>query len=116
MGLLDGIKGIIFRETCVRSINYDKRSLEMKLNAEAAAIKFSLGDFKTETEKIHEASESSELLDNYQYQMCMVCKSLEKDDPEWKKYNKLRIGTFHVLWKLIYKSNIFYDKIHKNYL
>jgi hypothetical protein len=28
---------------------------------------FSIGDFKTEIEKIHEASEFSELLDNYQY-------------------------------------------------
>jgi hypothetical protein len=30
MGLLDGIKGIIFRETYVRAIIYDKRNLEMK--------------------------------------------------------------------------------------
>lgn len=97
MGLLDGIKGMISRETCVRAINYDKRNLELKFNAEAAGVKFSLGDFKTETEKIREASEFSELLDNYQYQMCMACKSLEKDDPEWKKYNKIRIGTLHVL-------------------
>jgi hypothetical protein len=97
MGFLNGIKGIIFRETCVRAINYDKRNLEMKLNAEAAGVNFSLGEFKTETEKIREASEFSELLDNYQYQMCIVCKSLQKDDPEWKKYNKIRIGTLHVL-------------------
>lgn len=97
MGFLDGIKGIIFRETCVRAINYDKRNLEIKIDAEAAGVKFSLGDFKTEIEKIREASEFSELLDNYQYQMCMVCKSLEKDDPEWKKYNKIRIGTLQVL-------------------
>jgi hypothetical protein len=97
MGLLDGIRGIIFRETCIRAINYDKRNLEMKLDVEAAGVKFSLGDFKTETEKIREASEFSELLDNYQYQMCMVCKSLQRDDPEWKKYNKIRIGTLHVL-------------------
>lgn len=67
MGLLDGIKGIIFRETCVRAINYDKRNLEMKLNAEAADVKFSLGDSKTEIEKIREASLFSELLNNYQY-------------------------------------------------
>jgi hypothetical protein len=97
MGFLDGIRGIIFRETCTRAINYDKRNLEMNLNAEAAGVKFSLGDFKTETEKIREASEFSELLDNYQYQMCMVCKSLEKNDAEWKNYNKIRIGTLHVL-------------------
>jgi hypothetical protein len=97
MGFLDGIKGMIHRETCVRAINYDKRNLEMNLNTEAAGVKFSLGDFKTEVEKIREASEFSELLDNYQYQMCMVCKSIKKDDPEWRKYNKIRIGTLHML-------------------
>jgi hypothetical protein len=42
----------------------------MKFDAEAAVIKFSLGDFKIEIEKICEVSEFSELLDNYQYQMC----------------------------------------------
>lgn len=97
MGFLDGIKGILSRETCVRAINYDKRNLEMNLSTEAAGVKFSFGDFKTEVEKIREASEFSEMLDNYQYQMCMVCKSLEKNDPEWKKYNKIRIGTLHIL-------------------
>lgn len=97
MGFLDGIKGVLFRETCVRAINYDRRSLEMNLTTEAAGVKFSLGDFKTEVEKIREASEFSEMLDNYQYQMCMVCKSLKKDDPEWKKYNTIRIGTLHIL-------------------
>jgi hypothetical protein len=79
MGLLDGIKGMISRETCSRAINYDKRNLEMNLSTEAAGVKFSLGDFKTEVEKIREASEFSEMLDNYQYQMCMACKSLKKD-------------------------------------
>jgi hypothetical protein len=97
MGFLDGIKGMIYRETCVRAINYDKRNLEMNLSTEAAGVKFSLGDFKTEVEKIREASEFSEMLDNYQYQMCMVCKSLKKDDPERKKCNKIRIGTLHIL-------------------
>jgi hypothetical protein len=67
MGFLNGIKGIIFRETCVRAINYDKRNLEMKSHAEAAGVKFSLGDFKAEIEKICEASEFLELLGNYQY-------------------------------------------------
>jgi hypothetical protein len=97
MGFLDGIKGMIHRETCVRAINYDKRNLVMNLSTEAAGVKFSLGDFKTEVEKIREASEFSELLDNYQYQMCIVCKNLGKEDPEWKKYNKMRIGTLHIL-------------------
>jgi hypothetical protein len=57
------------------------------LATELPAVKFSLGDFKTEIQKIRDASEFSELLDNYQYQMCKICQSLGKEDEEWKKYN-----------------------------
>jgi hypothetical protein len=97
MGLLDRIKEIIIRETCVRAINYDKRNLEIRFDTEMAGAKISLVDFQTGIEKIREASEFLELLDNYQYQMCMVCKNLERGAPEWKKYNKIRIGTLHIL-------------------
>lgn len=100
MVLLDRLKGIFSRETCVRAINFDKRSIEIKVNAEAAGAKFSLADFKTEVQKIREASEFSELLDNYQYEMCRFCRELERNDPEWKKYNKIRIGIFHILTSL----------------
>jgi len=72
MGFLDTIKGIVTKETCIRAINYDKRNLELKFDAEAAGVKFSMGDFKTEIDKIREASEFSELLDNYQYPMCIA--------------------------------------------
>jgi len=41
MGFLDGIKGMLSRETCMRAINYDKRNLEMNINAEAAGVIFS---------------------------------------------------------------------------
>jgi len=97
MALLDRLKGIFSRETCVRAINYDKRNMEIEINVEAAGAKFNLADFKTEVQKIREASEFSELLDNYQYQMCMFCRVLERNNSEWKKYNKIRIGIFHIL-------------------
>jgi hypothetical protein len=72
----------------------------MKLDAEAAGVNFSLADFKSEIQKIRDASEFSQLLDNYQYQMCRVCRSLGRDDPEWRKYNKVRVGTFDILTSL----------------
>ena len=100
MALLDRLKGMFSRETCVRAINFDTRSLEIKVDAEAAGINFSLANFKTEVQKIRDASEFSELLDNYQYQMCRFCRALRKDDPEWKKYNKIRVGIFHLLTSL----------------
>jgi len=56
--------------------------------AKVPAIKFSLGDFKSDVQKIRYASEFSELLDNYQYQMCKICQSLGKEEEGWKKYNK----------------------------
>jgi hypothetical protein len=67
MGFLDGIRGIIFRETCVRAKNYDKRNLEMRFIAEALDDKFSSEDLKTEKDLsgIHVL----ELLDNYQYEL-----------------------------------------------
>jgi hypothetical protein len=100
MPLLDRLKAFFSRETCVRAINFDKRSIEIKVDAEAAGIKFSLADFKTEVQKIREASEFSELLDNYQYQMCRFCRVLGRNDPEWNKYNKIRVGIFHLLTSL----------------
>jgi hypothetical protein len=100
MGLLDRLKGVFSKETCIGAINYDKRNLEIKVDAEADGTKSSLAQFKTEVQKIREASEFSELLDNYQYQMCRFCQVLERADPEWKKYNKIRVGIFHILTSL----------------
>jgi hypothetical protein len=98
--LFDRLKGVFSREICIRAINYDKRNLEIKVDADVNGTKFSLADFKTEVEKIREASEFSELLDNYQYQMCRFCQALGRADPEWKKYNKIRVGIFHILTSL----------------
>jgi hypothetical protein len=30
MGLLDRLKGVFSKQTCIRAINYDKRNLEIK--------------------------------------------------------------------------------------
>jgi hypothetical protein len=50
-----------------RAIHYDTRSLRIgNLSTEVQPVTFSIGDFSTEIEKIREASEFSELLDNYQ--------------------------------------------------
>lgn len=100
MSFLEELKDLFHREKCERAINYDKRTLEIKAKAEAPGIPFSLGDFKTEVRKIREASEFAEALDDYQYQMCKICKGLRKNDPEWRKYNKLRVGTIQLLTTL----------------
>jgi hypothetical protein len=98
MRLLDRLKGPFTKERCERSINYDKRTLEISgLGSDIPGIKFSLADFKTEVQKIRDASEFSELLDNYQYQMCRLCKELGKEDEEWKKYVAIRASMFNLL-------------------
>lgn len=98
MGLLGFL---VSGEECERSIQFDSRKLEIKdLTADIPGMSFTLSEFKTEIQKIREASEYSQALDNYQYQMCKICKSLGKDDPEWRQYNKLRIGTIQLLTEL----------------
>ena len=65
--------------------------------SELPPVEFSISDFRTEVEKIREASEFSELLDNYQYQMCRISKAYGRDDEEWKKYYKIRVGMVNLL-------------------
>ncbi len=98
MRLIDRLKDLFTKEQCERSINYDKRTLEMSgLGTDIPGIRFSLADFKTEVQKIRDASEFSELLDNYQYQMCRLSKELGKEDDEWKKYVAIRASMFNLL-------------------
>jgi ribosome-binding ATPase YchF (GTP1/OBG family) len=98
MGLLDRFRPLFGNEKCERTIRYDTRTIDIgNVATEVPPVKFSLGDFKTEVQKIRDASEFSELLDSYQYQMCKICKALGEDDEEWKKYNKIRIGMINLL-------------------
>jgi len=98
VGLLENFKAYFTSEKCERAIHYDTRSLKIgNLGTEVPPITFSIGDFKTEVEKIREASEFSELLDSYQYQMCRLSKALGRDDVEWKKYYKIRVGMVNLL-------------------
>jgi hypothetical protein len=86
------------KEKCEKLIKYDRRVLEISgLETDVADVKFSLRDFKTEVQKIRDASEFSEVIDNYQYEMCKICKSLGKDDEEWKKYNAIRASMINLL-------------------
>lgn len=98
MGLFDRFRPSFSKERCERAIQYNTRTIDISsLSTEIPAVKFSFGDFKTEVQKIRDASEFSELLDNYQYQMCKICQTLEKGDEEWKKYNKIRASMINLL-------------------
>jgi hypothetical protein len=98
MGLLDRFRPSFSKEKCERSIQYDARTINISsLSIEVPSIKFSLADFRTEVKKIRDASEFSELLDSYQYQMCKICKMFGEDSEEWKKYNKIRLGMINLL-------------------
>ncbi len=98
MGLLDRFKPSFNKEKCERTINYDARDLKFKsFSTDIAGANFSLGNFETERQKIRDASAYAETLDDYQYQMCKICKDLGKDDVEWRKYNGLRVGTLQLL-------------------
>jgi hypothetical protein len=98
MRLFDRFKPSFDKEKCERAVKYDARTIGISgLSMDVPAVKISLGDFKTEVQKIRDASEFSELLDNYQYQMCKICNALRKDDEEWKKYNAIRASMINLL-------------------
>jgi hypothetical protein len=101
MGLLDKLKSPFTRNKCEKWVHYDKSSLTIQsLSVNLPPVKFSLADFQKETNKIRDASEFSELLDNYQYQMCRICNELGKQDEEWKKYIAIRAGMINLLTSL----------------
>jgi hypothetical protein len=67
----------------------DERTVD-KLDVPVAPV--SIGSIKTDVNTIRKASETAAILDQYQYQMCKICKGLGKQDEEWRKYNKLRVA------------------------
>jgi hypothetical protein len=70
MGLFDRFKPSFNNEKCGRTINYDARELKFSsLSTDLPCAKLSLGNFETERQKIRDASEYAETLDDYQYQM-----------------------------------------------
>ncbi len=96
--IVNGLNILFTREKCERTINYDKRDLKFEgVDAGMPSARFSFGNFESEERKIRDASEYAAALDDYQYQMCKICKSLGKHDKEWRKYNGLRVGTLHLL-------------------
>jgi hypothetical protein len=55
--LFDRLKLSFGKEKCERAIKFDTRSIDISgLTTEIPAIKFSLDDFKTEVQKIRDAS------------------------------------------------------------
>jgi protein associated with RNAse G/E len=82
------------RDKCVKYINYDKRVIEIKgLSSKIPSASFDIGEFRTEVQKVREASEIAQALDDYQVLMCKICQGLGKDDVEWRKYFDLRAST-----------------------
>jgi hypothetical protein len=95
--LLGKLKGAFTRNKCQKWVHYNTNSLTIQsLSVDVPPVKFSFADFQ-ETKKIRDASEFSELLDNYQYQMCRLCMELGKEDQEWKKYVAIRASMFNLL-------------------
>jgi hypothetical protein len=80
MCLLSKLKGAFTIKKCEKWIHYETDSLTIQsLSADVPPVKFSLADFQTEKKRIRDASEFSELLDNYQYQMCIPCMNSERN-------------------------------------
>jgi len=78
MGLLDRLKGVFSKETCIGAINYDKRNLEIKVDAEADGTKSSLAQFKTEVLFLvaREIMPTIEGIETYYLSFCLYRKNL----------------------------------------
>jgi hypothetical protein len=89
----------IFRsEKCQKMVNYDGKTLTIKaLQANVPNFPLQVGEIISKYEKIRDASEIAMALDDYQFQMCKICKGLGKNDAEWRKYNELRVSSFQMI-------------------
>jgi hypothetical protein len=90
--------GFFRSEKCQKLINYDGRTLIIKgLQANIPSVPIEVGQFETKYEKIRDAAEVAQTLDDYQFQMCKILRGMGKDDPEWRKYNELRVSTLQTI-------------------
>jgi len=90
MGWIDSLRDLL-RGSCEKLVKYQSRKIEFSgFGAEVGGAKFSLGEFKTETEKIESASEMAKALDDYQYLTCRLARELSRTDPERKVFLKVR--------------------------
>ena len=98
MGLLGKLKGPFIRTKCEKWVHFDTNCLTIQsLSGEVPPVKINLAEFQSEVKKIRDASEFSVLLDNYQYEMCRLCKELGKEDEGWKKYIAVRASMLNLL-------------------
>jgi hypothetical protein len=98
VSMLSSFLGIFNREKCQKMINYDGRTLNIKaLQVNLPNIPIEIGEIQSKYEKIRDATTIAEALDDYQFQMCKICKALGKDDPQWRNYNELRVYTIQMI-------------------
>jgi hypothetical protein len=96
--LWDWLRRLLGREKCEKTVRYDGRTISFS-GIDVASAEFSLGEFKTEVQKVREASEAASILDDFQFQMCKICNSIGRDDQEWRTYNKLRVAAIVLITK-----------------
>lgn len=79
-------------------VNYDGKMLTIKaLHVNVPNFPLQVGEIISKYEKIREASEIAMALDDYQFQMCKICKGLGKNEAEWRKYNELRVSSLQII-------------------
>lgn len=101
MGIKDAIARFLGKPKCEKLIHYDTRSIDMgALSVDVAGAKFSLASFKTSIQKVREASETADSIDDYQYDLCTISSEYDKGDPERVQCNKWRIGALSLFTSL----------------
>jgi len=99
-GFLDWFGGLFGKrkEKCEKTVKYDGKTIKFS-GLDIPNLKFKLGEIQIDDKKLREASEGAAILDDFQFNMCKICNSVGKDDPDWRNYNKLRATALFLITK-----------------
>ena len=80
LGVLQTVESVLRRKSCEKLVKYQARSIEFKgLSADAGkVVNVNLGSLNTDVKVLQNASETAQAIDNYQYNMCLIQRDLDK--------------------------------------
>lgn len=104
MGLLDRLKGVrdrfIGKRECKKLIKYQGRTLAFGAKGGVAGSTIELTNFKTDEQRLEQASELALAADDYQYRLCELYRSYPEDSPEFVVYLKKQEAALRLLTSL----------------
>jgi len=93
------VQSVFGRGSCEKLIKYNARKVTftgLSIGA-VKAVTVDLGSVSTEVKVLQKASEIAQTLDNYQYMMCALLKSLDKKDKDYKDFVRMRAAAITLI-------------------